>query len=184
MYQRAANNYEKYRVSFSQAQNKFKKLVSKCKFVRLTQRTASGIARYQVEKGYGKWWDILFLLVASRESWEPKNMIEPSLDAIYQRVESKTHPNEVSNVSSQNRKANTKKQKEKKLEPEIVNLTRSFIENYPTEKLINFWLAKTKGREGTSQKCCRWCFRSIILFITIKLRICISNRIHLFCNNQ
>ena len=68
MYQRAANNYEKYRVSFSQAQNKFKKLVSKCKFVRLTQRTASGIARYQVEKGYGKWWDILFLLVASRES--------------------------------------------------------------------------------------------------------------------
>ena len=31
-----------------------------------------------------------------------------------------------------------KKQKEKKLEQEIVNLTRSFIENDSTEKLLNF----------------------------------------------
>ena len=31
-----------------------------------------------------------------------------------------------------------RKQKEKKLEQEIINLRRSFIENDPTEKLLNF----------------------------------------------
>ena len=46
MNQRAANNDRKYRISFSQARNKFKKFVSECKSVSLTHRTASGIARY------------------------------------------------------------------------------------------------------------------------------------------
>ena len=55
MNQRATNNDRKYRVSFSQVRNKFKKVVSECKSVTLTQRTASGIARYQAERGYGKW---------------------------------------------------------------------------------------------------------------------------------
>ena len=45
MNQRAANNGRKYTVSFSQARNKFKKLVSECKSVSLTKRTASRIAR-------------------------------------------------------------------------------------------------------------------------------------------
>ena len=47
-----------------------------------------------------------------------------------------------------------KKQKEKKLKQEIVNFTSSFIENEPTEKLLNI-LAKMKGREGTKQKLCK-----------------------------
>ena len=37
MNQRAANNNRKYRVSFSQARNKFKKLVSECNSVSLTK---------------------------------------------------------------------------------------------------------------------------------------------------
>ena len=37
MNQRAANNIRKYRVSFSQARNKFKKLVSECKSVCLRE---------------------------------------------------------------------------------------------------------------------------------------------------
>ena len=132
MNQRATNNDRKYRVSFSQVWNKFKKVVSECKSVTLTQRTASGIARYQAERGYGKWWDIRFPLVASRESSDPNNMIEPSFGTINQRVESKTQSNEVTNVSSQIGKANMRKQNEKKLEQEIINLRRSFIENDPT----------------------------------------------------
>ena len=94
--QRVANNDRKYSVSFSQARNKFKKLVSECKSVRITCR----VARYQVDKVYGKWWDILFPLVASRESSDPNNMREPSFDTINHRVESETQPNEVTNVSS------------------------------------------------------------------------------------
>ena len=71
-------------------------------------------------------------------------MIEPSFDTINQRVESETQPNEVTNVSSQNGKTNMKKQKEKKLEQEIVNLTRSLIENDLTEKLLNFLASKNE----------------------------------------
>ena len=56
---------------------------------------------------------MLFPLVASRESADPNNITEPSFDTINQRVESDTQPNEVTNVSSQNGKANMKKQKEK-----------------------------------------------------------------------
>ena len=68
----------------------------------------------------------------------PNNMIEPSFSTINQRVESETQWNEVTNASSQIGKANMRKQKEKKLEQEIINLRRSFIENDPTEKLLNF----------------------------------------------
>ena len=46
----------------------------------MTQRTATGLCRYKVEKGYGKWWDQLFPLVASRESSDRSNKIESSAD--------------------------------------------------------------------------------------------------------
>ena len=87
MNQRETKNDRKYRVPFSQTRNKFKKLVSECKSVSITQGTANGIARYQVEKSYRKWWEILFSLVSSRESSDPKNMLEPSFHTINHRVE-------------------------------------------------------------------------------------------------
>ena len=37
-----------------QARKKFKKLISECKAQSLTQKTATGLSRYKVEKGYGK----------------------------------------------------------------------------------------------------------------------------------
>ena len=49
-------------------------MVCECKSINLSQRTASGISRYQVEKGFGKWWD--FPLVASRESAGLSNIVE------------------------------------------------------------------------------------------------------------
>ena len=90
MNQRETKNDRKYRVSFSQTRNKFKKLVSECKSVSITQGTANGIARYQVEKSYRKWWEILFPLVSRRESSGPKNMLEPSFHTINHRVEFET----------------------------------------------------------------------------------------------
>ena len=75
--------YEKlfpFEVTAAQARNKSKKLISECKAQRLTQRTATGLSRYKVEKGYGKWWDELFPLVASRESSYRSSKIEPSAE--------------------------------------------------------------------------------------------------------
>ena len=71
-------------------------------------------------------------------------MKELSFNTINQRVESETQPNEVIDVSSQNGKENTMKQKEKKPEQKIVNLTRSFIENDSTEKLFNFLVSENE----------------------------------------
>ena len=55
MNERSAADGRKNTITHSQIRNKFKKLVCECKSVSLSQRTASGISRYQVEKGYGKW---------------------------------------------------------------------------------------------------------------------------------
>ena len=77
MNERAAAEGRKNTIPHSLVRNKFKKLVCECKSISLSQRTASGISRYQVEKGYGKWCDILFPLVASRDSADPSNIAEP-----------------------------------------------------------------------------------------------------------
>ena len=69
-----------FEVTFTQARNKFKKLISECKAQSVTQRTAASLSRSIVEKGYGKLWDELFPLVASRESSDRSNNIEPSAD--------------------------------------------------------------------------------------------------------
>ena len=45
----------------------------------MTQRTATGLSRYKVQKGYRKLRDELFRLV-SRESSDQSNNIEPSAD--------------------------------------------------------------------------------------------------------
>ena len=75
--------YEKsfpFEVTVTQTRNKFKKLISVCVAKSLTHRTATGLSRYKLEKGYCKWWNELFPLVASRESSDRSNNIEPSAD--------------------------------------------------------------------------------------------------------
>ena len=67
-------------VSASQARNKFKKIVSECRSVSLTIRTASGTDLHKVEKGYRRWWDILFKLVSRKPSSEPSNNIESTIE--------------------------------------------------------------------------------------------------------
>ena len=41
-------------------------------------KTASGIARFQEERGYGIWFSSLFALVKTRDSCQPDQAIEPS----------------------------------------------------------------------------------------------------------
>ena len=44
----------------------------------MTVKTASGITRFQDEKGYGKWFNQLFPLIQTRASCQPEQAIEPS----------------------------------------------------------------------------------------------------------
>ena len=75
--EKAAADDRKNIITHSQVRNKFKKLVRKYKSISPTQQTACGISCYKVEKGHGKRWNILFSLVASRDSEDPSNTIEP-----------------------------------------------------------------------------------------------------------
>ena len=69
-----------FEVTVTQTRNKFKKLISVSVAKSLTRRTATGLSRYKLEKGYCKWCNELFPLVASRESSDRSNNIEPSAD--------------------------------------------------------------------------------------------------------
>ena len=58
--------------------NKFKWCVSTCKKICPTVKTASGITRFIEDKGYGKWFNLLYPLVKTRDSCKPENACEPS----------------------------------------------------------------------------------------------------------
>ena len=49
-----------------------------CKKVALTTQTATGIKRFVEDKGFSKWFDLLFPLIKSRDSCQPDRAIEPS----------------------------------------------------------------------------------------------------------
>ena len=66
--------------SLSQARNKVKVRVVICKKASLPRRTASGIDKVIQNKGYGKWFGQLFPLVKHRESAQPENAIESSVE--------------------------------------------------------------------------------------------------------
>eukprot|EP00794_Sanderia_malayensis_P010300 gene10300-11363_t len=54
-----------------QMRTKFKKLVAECKKAAMFMKTASGIKRFQEERGYSAWFNQLFLLVKTRDSCQP-----------------------------------------------------------------------------------------------------------------
>ena len=49
--------------NIGQMRTKFKKLVSECKKVAMTIKTATGVKRFIDEKGYGSWFNKLYILV-------------------------------------------------------------------------------------------------------------------------
>ena len=64
--------------TIKQIRNKFKWCVATCKKVALTIQTKSGIQRFIEDKGFGKWFDALFPLIKSRDSYQPDQAVEPS----------------------------------------------------------------------------------------------------------
>ena len=61
-----------------QVRNKLKELISECKKVSLTIKTATGVDRFQENKNYGSWFPMLFSLVKTRDSCQPERAVEPS----------------------------------------------------------------------------------------------------------
>ena len=76
--ERASARGDKFTMTINQMRTKFKKCVSQCKQAALTQKTATGIKRYQEDHGFGKRFNALFDLVKTRDSRQPERALEPS----------------------------------------------------------------------------------------------------------
>lgn len=76
--ERVSARGDKFTVTVNQMRTKFKKCVSQCKQATLTQKTATGIKRYQEDRGFGKWFNALFDVVKTTDSCQPKWALEPS----------------------------------------------------------------------------------------------------------
>lgn len=75
---RASARGKEFKFSVKQLRTKFKKCVSDCKQAALTIRTATGIKRFQEDRGLGNWFKPLFTVVQTRDSCQPDQAIEPS----------------------------------------------------------------------------------------------------------
>ena len=75
---RASARGEHFDFSANQLRSKFKKCVSLCKQAALTQKSATGIKRFQEDQGLGTWFTTLFEVVKTRESCQPNLALEPS----------------------------------------------------------------------------------------------------------
>ncbi len=76
--QRCERRQELFPFDIRQIREKFKRCVSECKKASLVMKTASGIKRFQEEKGHSKRFNCLLPLVQSRASCQPDQAIDPS----------------------------------------------------------------------------------------------------------
>ena len=95
---RCAERNERFLHNVTQTRNNFKKLMSICKASLLTQKTASGIKRFQDQKEYRQWFDVLVPLMKAKVSCQPEQAIEPS--AGESRVSSLDPESSVGSVGS------------------------------------------------------------------------------------
>ena len=129
------------RFTVEQVRNKLKKLITECKRVALTVKTATGVNRFQEEKNYGPWFPMLFALVKSRDSCQP--------DASSENVneESRASPASVQdsdestgNGSSDGRKlfvpVKNRGKKRKEVASSAVECMEKLLERDPTKDLL------------------------------------------------
>ena len=140
---RASNRGDVITFTVPQLRSKFKKCVGFCKQAALTQRTATGIKRFQEDHGFGNWFNALFEVVKTRDSRQPEQALEPSSSN-----SERSSPNSdmlreegqdllfvpVKNV----KKRQSTKEKLDATTVEIMNLVKASIENDPTKELIAF----------------------------------------------
>ena len=137
--ERAAKRGEEIEFTVAQLRNKFKKCVSECKQAALTQKTATGIKRFQEERGFGNWFNALYSLVKSRDSCKPELALEPSsLDQ--QSTEVTQEDNNKDRLFVPVKKKPKLKPIEKLSETavEAMNVVKETIKNDPTKDLIAF----------------------------------------------
>lgn len=123
---------EKIEFNVSQLRNKFKKCVSDCKKAALIIKTATGVQRFQEEKGYGVWFNQLFALIRTRDSCKPEKATEPSAS----NKDAEDNAPEKVYVPVRSRIKDKKKDQEKTIS-EVVDVVKSMIDKDPMKDLVN-----------------------------------------------
>jgi hypothetical protein len=130
---RATERGETITFSVPQTRSKFKRCISDCKQAAMTIKTATGIQRFQDEKGYDKWFGLLFPLVKTHDSCQPNMAVEPSSinDPLDEEEEiAKTFEDFVPRKKIKPTKKNAI--------VEAVELFKQVVENDPAKEIISF----------------------------------------------
>jgi len=80
--ERASARGDKFTMTVAQMRTKFKKCVSQCKQAALTQKTATGIKRYQEDRGFGKVFNALFDVVKTKDSCQQERALPGAISIL------------------------------------------------------------------------------------------------------
>lgn len=150
---RCAEREEDFTFTIEQLRSKFKKCVGECKKAALTIKTASGIKRFQDDKGFGAWFNQLFALVRTRDSCQPELAVEPSAD----NNGRETNSSDTSGLQPKVFVPLRSKKREKNKEngdavTEVLAVIKSALANDPVKEMINFMREEAKeSREHDRQ---------------------------------
>ena len=142
--ERANERGDQITFTIQQIRTKFKRCVSDCKQAAMTIKTATGIQRFQDEKGYGKWFDLLFPLVKTRDSCQPAMAVEPCA------INDLTEEEEVEKTFEDFVPRKKMKLPKKNTVAEAVDLLKQVVEKDPAKELITFMQKRQKRQENMS----------------------------------
>ena len=139
---RASARGEHFDFSVNQLRSKFKKCVSLCKQAALTQKSATGIKRFQEDQGLGKWFTTLFEVVKTRESCQPGLALEPSASSSPSDLSVEISDDSVKEkelfVPIKTKRRQLSKKRLDSATTEVLTLVREAVQNDPTKELISF----------------------------------------------
>ena len=101
----------------------------------MTISTATGIKRIQDDKGFGKWFDLLYPLIVSRDSCQPDQAVEPMVEPVTM-TESDNTSGTGESLFVPIRGAAKKKDKTSELLLESMLSLKKVIENDPTKDIL------------------------------------------------
>ena len=118
--------------------------VSDCKKAALAIKTATGVKRFQTERGFGVWFDHLFALIKTKESCNPEKATEPSLNK-HEELEGSvdTDVQERGVVPIHSKECTKRKKKDDSLS-DVGQLVKRMFERGPMKDLIELMREELK----------------------------------------
>ena len=139
---RCSSRNETIDFNINQLRNKFKKCIAECKHAAMTIKTATGIKRFQENKGYSAWFNQLFPLVQSRDSCQPQLAVEPSSNSTSDNLDDLEEESESEEVTACGVKQFVPTRK-KKVTPkdqigEAVDLFKAVLQQDTTKEILKY----------------------------------------------